>query len=406
MSTETPSNRETANAPLRRTIVEPLREFLSTEASAAIVLLIAAVVAIVWVNAPFGDSYEDLWTTKLTLGIGKADVSLSLRHWINDGLMTLFFFVVGLEVKRELVVGELNEPRKAAAPVLAAVGGMVVPAGIYFALNAGTDGAPGWGIPMATDIAFAVGVLALLGRRAPSGLRTFLLSLAIVDDIGAILVIALFYSDALELIWLASAGGLLLMMVFMRTARIRYMPLYVLVGIAAWFATVESGIHATIAGVAIALLTPARTTAERLEHHLHPWASFAVLPVFALANAGVVLSLDDVADSFTSRVTLGIVLGLVVGKIVGITGATLLAQRTGLGVLPVGVSLRQLVAVAAVAGIGFTVSLFVTSLAFTSSALVAEAKIGVLAASIGAAFVAYVVLRTGPAPAAVTARDD
>jgi Na+:H+ antiporter, NhaA family len=406
MSTELPPDRENTDASVRRRVVGPLREFLATEAAAATVLLVAAVAAIAWVNAPFGDSYEDLWTTELTLGVGGADVSLSLRHWINDGLMTLFFFVVGLEVKRELVVGELHEPRKAAAPVLAALGGMIVPAAIYGALNAGTEGASGWGIPMATDIAFAVGVLAMLGRRAPSGLRVFLLSLAIVDDIGAIVVIALFYAEALNLGWLASAGGLLLVMVLMRWAGVRYMPLYVLVGVAIWFATLESGVHATIAGVAIALLTPARTTAERLEHVLHPWTGFVVLPVFALANAGVVLSLDDLADSFASRVTLGIILGLVLGKIVGITGATLLARRAGLGALPAGVSTRQLVAVSAVAGIGFTVSLFVTSLAFTSSALVAEAKIGILAASILAAFVAFVVLRTGPALPAVTARDD
>ncbi len=392
--------------------------------------MIAAVAALVWANSPFGDSYGELWSTELSIGLGGAEISDSLKHWVDDGLMVLFFFVVGLEVKREVVVGELNEFRTAAVPAIAALGGMIVPAGIYIALNAGTEGTSGWGIPMATDIAFALGVLALLGKRAPSALKVFLLSLAIVDDIGAILVIAVFYSESLNLTLLAVAGGLLGLMVIMRYVGIRYVPVYALVGIGVWLATLESGVHATIAGIAIAMITPARpltdraeqvegagdlggphetqvqihqlretvAPAERLVHLLHPWTSYVVLPVFALANAGLVLSLEDLGGAVTSRVALGVALGLVVGKIVGISAATFLAQKTGLGRLPEGVTTRQVVAVSAVAGIGFTVSLFITSLAFTDDALIADAKVGILAASILTAAVAYVILRLGPAP--------
>lgn len=410
-----------SNGVLPRLLARPIRTFLNTEAAGGIVLLGATVVALVLANSPVADSYESLWRTELRVAIGSLELVQDARHWINDGLMALFFFVVGLEIKRELVAGELKDRRKAMVPVVAAVGGMVVPALLYIVFNAGGTGSAGWGIPMATDIAFAVGVLALLSDRIPSALKIFLLSLAIVDDIGAILIIALFYSGGIELGWLCAAAGLLAVMVVLRRLNVYWTPVYVLIGIAVWLATFESGVHATIAGAALGLLTPARPTdpggfadvleeasalsaepdagqlkavqlqsnevvsvAERLENLLHPWTSYLVIPLFALANAGVVLSFEAVGDALSSNVAIGIVAGLVVGKIVGISGATWLAVRLKLGRLPDGVQWRHVVGTSAVAGIGFTVSLFITALAFDDAQLIAEAKIGVLFASLSA----------------------
>lgn len=301
--------------------------------------------------------------------------------------MTIFFFVVGLEIKRELVAGELNDARKATLPIIAAVGGMAVPAVIYIAFNL-SDHAEGWGIPMATDIAFAVGVLALFGSRVPTGLKVFVLSLAIVDDIGAILVIALFYSNGISLGYLGAAVILLPAILVLRRSSVSWTPLFAIVGIAVWVLTLKSGVHATIAGVALALITPARSTgagpsvAERLRQGLHPWTSYAVIPLFALANAGVVLDGDALGDAFRSNVALGVMVGLVAGKLIGITLLSWLAVRLGLGVLPTGVTWRHLVAGGAVAGIGFTVSLFITGLAFEDPAVAAAAKIGVLGGSL------------------------
>lgn len=418
-----------SDRPVARLLARPLRIFLNTEAAGGVVLLAATAVALLWVNSPFGESYDSFWGTKISLSVGGASLVLDLRHLVNDGLMALFFFVVGLEIKRELVVGELSDRRKAALPALAAVGGMVVPALIYLALNLGEPSARGWGIPMATDIAFAVGVLALLGDRVAPGLKVFVLSLAIVDDIGAIVVIALFYSGGLELAWLALAGALVVVIVVIRHARVMWVPVYALLGIVIWFATFQSGIHATIAGVMLGLLAPARPTdpggfgdvvdrasslpdepdaesvravslqaqevvsvTERLEHLLHPWTSYVIIPVFALANAGLVLSASSLREALTSRVTPGIVAGLVVGKIVGISGMSILAIRSGAGALPDGVSLRSLVGASAVAGIGFTVSLFITDLAFSEAALIEDAKLGVLVASVLAGVIGVLTL--------------
>jgi Na+:H+ antiporter, NhaA family len=371
-----------------RRALSPVAEFLRDEAAGGIILVAAAVVALVWINAPFGDSYNELWETSLTIGGGDFSITEDLRHWINDGLMTIFFFVVGLEIKRELVRGELNDPQTAGLPVVAAIGGMVVPAAIYLAFNAGGDGADGWGIPMATDIAFAVGVLALLRDRAPSGLKLFLLTLAIVDDIGAILVIAIFYSDGIALAWMAGAVAIVLAILLMQRLRVGSPFAYILPAIVLWVCLFESGVHATIAGVALGLLTPARpfggrTTIEPLEHRLHPISSFVVVPLFALANAGVVVSVAALGDTLASRIGIGIMAGLIVGKLVGITGASLLALRLGLGRLPAGVRTSQIVGAAALAGIGFTVSLFIADLSFTGARL-DDAKIGILVASLAA----------------------
>ena len=418
-----------SDRPLARLVARPLRIFLATEAAGGLVLLAATLIALAWANSPLRNSYESLWRIELGLSLGPLELSEDLRHWINDALMVVFFFVVGLEIKRELVAGELNRWRRAALPVVAALGGMVVPAALYIALNANGEGASGWGIPMATDIAFAVGVLALLGDRIPSGLKIFLLSLAIVDDIGAIVVIALFYSGGIELAWLTAAGSGLLAIVALRRLRVLWVPVYVVVGTIVWFATLRSGVHATIAGVALGLLTPARATdergfddvieeatalsvepdaeslravtkqgqetvsvAERLEHLLHPWTSFVVIPLFALANAGLVLSMDAVRAGLTSSVTLGVALGLVAGKVVGIAGMSWLAIRLNLAETPVEVEWRHLVGAAAVAGIGFTVSLFITGLAFDDAALVDSARLGVLSGSIVAGILGAFIL--------------
>lgn len=420
-----------------RSVAQPVQRFLRVEASGGIVLLVAVVVALVWANSPWSESYRDLWATELTFDLGGRIVAEDLRHWVNDGLMTLFFFVIGLEIKQELTTGGLSSIKAAAVPALGAVGGMVVPALVYLALNAGGPGAGGWGIPMATDVAFAVGVLALLGRRVPGELKVLLLGLAIVDDIGAIAVIAAFYSDGLHGWWLAGAAAGLIVVAVARRIGVRFLPIYVAVGTAVWFATFQSGVHATLAGVALGLLTPARPflsrveadriadelsadvdvtasevrqitarvreavpVTERLGNLLHPWTSFVVVPLFALANAGVAISADSLADAVSSPITSGVAVGLVVGKLVGVAGAILLAVRLGVGRLPGAITPRHIVGMAAVAGIGFTVSLFVAGLAFDDPALTDQAKIGVLVASALAAALGTLILRR--APSAVT----
>jgi Na+:H+ antiporter, NhaA family len=415
---------------LARFVGRPIAGFLRVEAAGGIVLLLAAVIAMVWANSPWAASYEALWQTEIGVSMGGFELSEDLRHWVNDALMVIFFFVVGLEIKYEIVSGELRDPKAASVPIIAAFGGMAVPAAIYALFNAGGQGAVGWGIPMATDIAFAVGVLSLLGRRIPAPARIFLLTLAIVDDIGAIVVIAVFYTSDLSLVWLAVAAVGVLLMLGLRALRVWSMSLYVLVGIGVWFATYESGVHATIAGVVLGVLAPALPlldqeqakayareaiadehldaqelrkyrfllgesvpVAERVGAQLHPWSSYVVLPIFALANAGINLSGEALADALTSPVTAGVGLGLLVGKVVGVSGASWLAVRTGVGRLPYRTSWPMMVGLGGVAGIGFTVSLFVTGLSFAEgSALAADAKIGVLGASLLAALLGSAIL--------------
>jgi NhaA family Na+:H+ antiporter len=318
--------------------------------------------------------------------------SPGVRDVINDGLMALFFFVLGLEIRRELTDGQLATARAAAVPALGALGGMVLPALIYLAVNRGGPGVDGWGIPTATDVAFSLGVLALLARRVPPGLKVLLLGLAIVDDIGAIVVIAVFYAHHVALGWLAVAGLGLAVVALVRRPRLWSLPLYLALGVGVWFATLQSGVHATIAGVALGLLAPTTPVAERLEDALHPWTSYAIVPLFALANAGVRVTGGRLGDALTSRVTLGVAAGLVVGKLVGVAGAITLGTRLGLGELPPGVGRGHVVGVAALAGIGFTVSLFITGLAFDTARLADQAKIGILAASVIAALVGAAIL--------------
>lgn len=420
-------------SPAARRLAVPLREFLDTEVAGGLVLLAATAVALGWANSPWHAAYEAVWETELAFEVGRWTLALDLRHWINDGLMALFFFVVGLEIKRELVAGELRSARNAALPVLAALGGMVLPAVVFLAFNLGGEGGRGWGIPMATDIAFAVGILALFGSRVPAGLKLLLLSVAIVDDIGAVIVIAVFYSGGLAWAPLAVAVALLALIAVLHRVGVVWWPVHVLLGVGVWLATYASGVHATIAGVALGLLMPTRplvrhlsvslggddvqpsapvvrwiklhvqetiSAAERLEHSLHPWTSYAIVPLFALANAGVPLSRASLAAAVGSPVTAGVVLGLVVGKLVGVGGAAWLALRLRAGTLPEGVTGRQVVAVAAVAGIGFTMSLFITDLAYRIPDLHDQARVGILAGSLLAATVGALLLHGSlPRPA-------
>jgi NhaA family Na+:H+ antiporter len=394
-------------------------------------LLGATVLALLWANSPWNGSYERLWETVMTVSVGQWHLTEDLRHWVNDGLMAIFFFVAGVEIKRELVDGDLRDPRAAALPVLAALGGMVVPAILFTVVNVGGAGSHGWGVPMATDIAFAVGMVVLLGKRVPPGLKLFLLTLAIADDIGAIVVIAVFYAQSVDFLALGVAALAFGAVVALRRLGVLSLAPYAIVAVVAWLAMFESGVHATIAGVVLGLLTPARpyapaslatewaadlddepsraelatmetmarhavSPAERLQHLLHPLASYAIIPIFALANAGIEISSGMLDGDGATRVALGVVLGLVVGKTVGITLASWLAVRLGLGVLPAGATWRHLVGVAALGGVGFTVALFVSGLAFDDPALGDAAKLGILAGSVLAAVVGSVLLTLMP----------
>jgi NhaA family Na+:H+ antiporter len=439
-TTGAPGRSDKTSSPVKSVIVEPLQAFMHTEVAGGLLLLMAAIVALVWANSPAHESYERLWETHLGISIGPFTIEEELRHWVNDLLMAFFFFVVGLEIKRELVLGELRDMRTAALPLVCALGGMVVPALLYASLNASGPGASGWGVPMATDIAFAVGILALVGSRAPAGLKVFLLTLAVADDLGAIVVIALFYTSDLAAGWLAVAGGAVLAVLLLRRAGVRKYIWYVCAAAVLWLAVFESGVHATIAGVILGFLTPSRplhppeavsglaerhleilqgkpadgiadeeeqstllevgrlaiegvSPLARLESALHPWTAWLVLPLFALANAGVRVVGSDVGAMFAEPVTLGIILGLVVGKPLGISLAAYLTVKAGVGRLPRGVGWLEMIGVGMLAGVGFTVAIFIAGLAFDEAQLTAAAKVGILSASVlagllGAGFLA------------------
>lgn len=409
--------------PVRR-ILDPVQRFLHTESAGGLMLAAAALIALVWANVD-GGGYDRFWHTELAFRVGDLHGSMALGKFAKDGLMAVFFLVVGLEIKRELTVGELADRRLARVPFLAALGGMALPAALYALVNAG-GAVHGWGIPMATDIAFAVGVLSLLARRIPSRLGAFLLAVAVIDDIGAILVIAVFYSGGIGWGHLALAAGALALVAVLLHWRVRLVVPYVVLGVAAWLAMTRSGVSPTLTGVALGLLIPVRPWAahdasaaeargvagdlegvaaddpaalagwrrmddlgrqavpldQRLVAVLHPWSAFVVLPVFALAYAGVPLSLGVVRDSLSSAITLGVVVGLVVGKTVGVTLGTWLAVRLGLGRLPEGVGWSHVVGVAGLAGIGFTVSMFVATLAFDDASSVDAARVGIIGASL------------------------
>ena len=403
-----------------------VREFVATENASAVILLAATVAAVVWANSPWSDTYERVWHTEFALTLGDNSLALDLRHWVNDGLMAFFFFVVGLEIRREFDMGELRERRRVATPVLAAIGGMVAPALIFLAINAGEPTARGWGIVMGTDTAFALGILTLVGGATPR-VRTFLLTLVIVDDIVALAVIALAYTDNLSLPALAVAVALFGVVIVLRRAGVGHGVPYFLVGLGIWLATLASGVHATVAGVAMGLLATAypptrddlsragavwrlfreeptpeyarsasRTLAvtispnERLQHLFHPWTSYVIVPLFALANAGVRLEGDVIRRVASEPLMIGIVAGLVLGKPLGIIGATWLVSRRRLGNFPRTVPWPPLVGVATVAGVGFTVSLLIADISFTGTTL-EEAKLGILTASLIASLAAWLV---------------
>ncbi|MGF1599691.1 MAG: Na+/H+ antiporter NhaA [Acidimicrobiales bacterium] len=406
----------------------PVERIVHLENISGIALIAAAVVAVVLANSPLSEAFDHLLHTRIELKGGPISIDESLVHWVNDALMTIFFLVAGLEIKRELVTGDLRDPRKAALPAFAALGGMLVPA-LLFYLTSGPEGRAGWGIPMATDIAFAIGVLTLLGKRVPSKLKVFLLTLAIIDDLGAILVIAIVYTSSLNLNALAVAGVGVVVIIALQWAGVRWIPAYAMVGAVVWLATFESGVHATLAGVVCGLLTPARphrphrtevaassettfgelkailfdakeslSVADRLINHLHPWVALFIVPVFALSNAGVVMTGGALGEAIASSTARAIVIGLVIGKPIGITLAALLAVKIGLAALPTGVNWQQVAGVGMLAGIGFTVSLFITDLAYDSDVLVANSKIGVLTASVLASVVGAVLLHRASRP--------
>lgn len=431
---------------LAQRLIQPFQQFAEWQAGGGVVLLVAAGMAMAIANSPWHASVEAIWETPLAFSFGGSALSLSLREWISDGLMAIFFLLVGLEIKSELLVGELSSLRSAALPLVAALGGMLVPALLYVAFNRGTDGAPGWGIPTATDIAFALGVLALLGARVAPALTVFLAALAIADDLGAVLVISLFYGHAPDAHFLVLAGGVLLALVACNLAGVAWTSVYALLGVVLWYFVLRSGVHSTVAGVLLALTLPARSRIEpasfeeearqrladfevatgeddrpvlsnggqqralaaieaavedaqpplaRLRHVLHVPVNFWIMPLFALANAGVVLRGGDGEGSLVGPVSLGVTLGLVLGKPVGILLATWIATRLGAR-LPSGARWASLAGVACLAGIGFTMSLFVSGLAFTDVALQSQAKIGIVVASLVAGTLGTLVLLRVP----------
>lgn len=436
-----------------RTFVQPFQRFMHAEAAGAMVMLAAAIAALVWANSPWHEAQASLWDTVLTIHLGElAHIDLTLVEWVNDALMAIFFFLVGLEIKRELVHGELRDPKKAALPAIAAVGGMVFPAAIFMFFNAGGDGFDGWGVPMATDIAFAVAVVSLVGNRVPAAAKVFLLTLAIADDIGAIIVIAVFYTSGLSLGWAAVSVATLAAVELCKRMHVRAMPVYFTLALVAWFAFHETGIHATLAGVILGLMTPAwpfynpehfrddldaalvhgaevpaegeeyaddiydieaarlseidrlvretQSPLDRLAGKLELWVAFLIVPLFAFSNAGVRLSSEALDGILSNDVVLGIALGLVLGKTVGVFAFTLIGEKLGIGRLPAGVTYRTVLGLAITAGVGFTVALFVASLAYEPGSLTLDsAKIGILAGSLISGIIGYTFMRFSPAPA-------
>jgi NhaA family Na+:H+ antiporter len=423
-------------------MVEPFQKFIHAESAAGILLMVSTVVALVWANSPWADVYAAFRRLPVTLGAGDFVLTEPLVLWINDGLMAMFFFVIGLEIKREVLVGELSSLRQAALPLTAAMGGAILPALLYAAFNMGTEGAKGWGIPMATDIAFALGILSLVGKQVPLTLKVFLVALAIADDLGAVLIIAFFYTSTISWVSLEVGGGFLIVLIGANLLGVRHPLVYGILGIGGlWLAFFLSGVHPTIAGVLAAFTIPARTRLsgkefvkrgralldtfqkamapggplankarqdaasrlqqaareagtplQRLEHALHPWVTAVVLPVFALANAGVAIEGDALA-TLSHPVALGILAGLVIGKPVGVTLASWLALRAGLATMPPDLTWRHLVGTGFLAGIGFTMSLFIEGLAFGKTPLDAPAKVGILTASALAGTIGWLFLK-------------
>jgi NhaA family Na+:H+ antiporter len=422
-------------------ITAPVSRFIHQEHTSGIVLFIGVLVAIVWVNSPMAHSYHQLWDIKLSLGFGRYVLDHPLHLWINDGLMAIFFFVIGLELKREFMAGELSTVKKASLPMVAALGGMLVPALIYFFINKGAESANGWGIPMATDIAFALALLAVAGKHIPSSVKVFLAALAVADDLGAVLVIAIFYSAHINFAPLTVGICLLTLLLIGNKLGIRSIAYYLVIGFAVWVAFLLSGVHATIAGVLVAFTIPARTRVneknyadslrkllfdfeqqipnnstlttpeqhhtiekikkittdaetplQKVEYALHPWVAFVVMPLFALANAGIVIG-ADFFSSLLNPVSMGVMIGLVVGKFAGVMLATWLMVKFG-AQLPADSNWKQMTGVALLAGVGFTMSLFISGLAFSHVEMVDQAKYGILLASLLSGVLGVIVLKS------------
>ena len=421
----------------------PFEHFLHAQTTTGLILMVMTVFALILANSPLAEGYAHFFHTKVDFNVGSWKLSHSIHHWINDGLMAIFFFIIGLEIKREISVGELSNIKVALLPILAAIGGMVFPALIYLSITSGTQGAVGWGIPMATDIAFAISALVLLGKRVPTALVTFLVALAIVDDLGAVLVIALFYTEQIHTVPLALAGGSFLIMLMFNRFGIHMILPYFIIGLLMWFFMLESGVHATIAGVIAAMAIPSKpkqapedftqetknlldnydsypicidhmihekqkaillnikdsinaieTPASRLEHDLHLPVALIVIPLFALANAGIAIDFNSMGSTIMEPVSTGIIAGLILGKVLGIFGVAWLAIKLKIATLPQGSTMSQIFGVAFLGGIGFTMSIFVADLAFINSPeLIFQAKVGILAASLFAGLFGYFWLR-------------
>ena len=424
-------------------ISTPFEEFLHNQTTTGMVLMFTTVLALIIANSPLADIYNHFFHTHIDLTVGEWKLSHTIHHWINDGLMAIFFFIIGLEIKREIMVGELSNVKVAILPILSALGGMILPALIYLAVNYGGEGARGWGIPMATDIAFAISALVLLGKRVSTALVTFLVALAIVDDLGAVVVIALFYTDQINMQPLGLAALTFAIMIVFNRLGVRAILPYFIAGIFLWFFMLQSGVHATIAGVIAAMAIPSRpklapqsftkeirkdldtydtypqsedhllnekqkailhhienridavySPAERLEHDLHLPVAIIIIPLFALANAGIAIDFSSIQETIMTPVSLGIILGLIVGKVLGIFGVAWLAIKTGIAQIPEGSSMGQLFGVAFLGGIGFTMSIFVADLAFAGNdELIFQAKVGIIAASLFAGLFGYIWLR-------------
>jgi NhaA family Na+:H+ antiporter len=430
-------------------VVTPFEEFIHEETTSGLILMVSAILAMIFANSFLAHHYEHILHTELAISIGGSELRYTLHHWINDGLMAFFFLVVGLEIKREVIVGELSDPKAAIMPIIAAIGGMFVPAIVFYFINSNTDASIGWGVPMATDIAFAVGVLVLLGSRVPKTVLTFLVGLAIVDDLGAVVVIALFYTEQIFVNWLALAFVTLVILIVFNRMGIRKPLPYFIVGTIMWFAMLQSGIHATLAGVLVALTIPVKpkfdhklfvnhmsdilnalkttqnkntdnkdiciihdnesramlqtlengvhsveSPLQRLEHAMHMPVAFIIIPLFALANAGIPVEVSALGQTLTHPVAMGVMAGLILGKLIGVAGITWLAVKSGLGKLPEGMTGHHLIGVGFLSGIGFTMSIFIAELGFSGNAeYLLMAKTGVLFASIIAGTCGYLWLR-------------
>jgi len=427
-----------------RKVSTPFEHFLHAQTTTGLILMLMTVIALVLANSPLYEAYAHFFHINIDFNVGSWTLSHTLHHWINDGLMAIFFFMIGLEIKREITAGELSDLKVAILPILAAIGGMVFPALIYLSINSGGAGAGGWGIPMATDIAFAISALVLLGKRVPTALVTFLVALAIVDDLGAVLVIALFYTDTINLIPLGLAGLMFFIMFAFNRFGIHMILPYFIVGLFMWFFMLESGVHATIAGVIAALTIPSTpkktpvtfadetkglideyskypvatdhvmhekqkviltnikdkidsvgTPSARLEHNLHLPVALIVIPLFALANAGIAIDFNSIGNTILEPVSLGIITGLILGKVIGIFGVSWLAIKMKIATLPKGSTMSQIFGVSFLGGIGFTMSIFVADLAFVGNPeLIFQAKIGVLTASLFAGLFGYFWLKS------------